>query len=90
MGENQPPAEPVVCTAPFNVVCVVQGSFRTMKANSEYPFGVPLCVPYMRTYRAVVLLKATSVTEYDPPMVVLYTSVHVVESVETWILNALP
>jgi aminoglycoside phosphotransferase family enzyme len=53
-----------------------------MKANNEYPFVFPLCVPFMRTYRAVVLAKVTSVTEYDAPVVVLYTSVQVVESVD--------
>ena len=60
----------------------VQVSFRTMKANNEYPLVLPLCVPFMRTYRAVVLAKLTSVTEYDAPMAVLYTSVQVVESVD--------
>ena len=42
-----------------------------MKANKEYPFALPRCVPFMRTYRAVVLAKVTSVTEYDAPTVVL-------------------
>jgi hypothetical protein len=67
-----------------------QGSFRTMKSNNEYPFCVPLWVPFIRTYLAVVLAKVTSVTEYEAPVVVPYTSVQVVESVDTWTLNALP
>ncbi len=47
------------------------GSSRTMKANSEYPFWLPRWVPFMRTYRAEVLAKVTSVTEYEAPVVVL-------------------
>jgi len=27
----------------------VQVSFRTMKANNEYPLALPLCVPFIRT-----------------------------------------
>jgi hypothetical protein len=61
-----------------------------MKANNEYPLALPLCVPFIRTYRAVVLANFSSVTEYDAPTVVLKTSVQVVESVDTWILKALP
>ena len=61
-----------------------------MKANNEYPLALPLCVPFIRTYLAVVLANFSSVTEYDAPTVVLKTSVQVVESVDTWILKALP
>jgi len=33
----------------FDGTCDAYGSSRTMKLNNEYPFVVPLCVPYMRT-----------------------------------------
>ena len=55
----------------LNVVDAAEESFRTMKANNEYPFVVPLCVPFIRTYLAEVFVKVTSVAEYDAPFVVL-------------------
>ncbi len=49
-----------------------------MNANGEYPLVAPRCVPFIRTYRATVLSRVTSLTEYDAPVVVVYTDVHVV------------